>query len=317
MDIHTYISLYTGAGGLDVGYRRGNPGAIPLLYVERDFEAAAVLVEKIRTGRLDQAPIWSNTSTLDCKPFVGKVDAIIGGFPCQPFSGAGRREGTEDERWLWEDITRLVSEIRPRELFLENVSGLFLGGIQVVIGGLSEMGYDAKWITLQAKEVGAPHQRERVFILAHSRHHARSTKLFGKRERKTSVIGQGSRSVADTDNERVHNEIGWNSPTTRSGIDVENTSGEGLERENTEGKYTTRPSGRPMEFPPGFNDPRWRQVIEERPDLAPRIKTQSKVRGVADGLGRELARSSKLKILGNGVVPKQAAVAYQILRDEL
>ena len=317
VDIHTYISLYTGAGGLDVGYRRGNPGAIPLLYVERDFEAAAVLVEKIRTGRLDQAPIWSNTSTLDCKPFVGKVDAIIGGFPCQPFSGAGRREGTEDERWLWEDITRLVSEIRPRELFLENVSGLFLGGIQVVIGGLSEMGYDAKWITLQAKEVGAPHQRERVFILAHSRHHARSTKLFGKRERKTSVIGQGSRTVTDTNNERVHNEIGWNSPTTRSGIDVENTSGEGLERENTEGKYTTRPSGRPMEFPPGFNDPRWTQVIEERPDLAPRIKTQSKVRGVADGLGRELARSSKLKILGNGVVPKQAAVAYQILRDEL
>jgi len=317
VDIHTYISLYSGAGGLDVGYRRGNPGAIPLLYVERDFEAAAVLVEKIRTGRLDQAPIWCNTSTLDCKPFVGRVDAIIGGFPCQPFSGAGRREGTEDERWLWEDITRLVGEIRPRELFLENVSGLFHGGIQVVIGGLSEMGYDAKWITLQAKEVGAPHQRERVFILAHSRHHARSTKLFGKRERKTSVIGQGSRSVADTDNERVHNEIGWNSSTTRSGIDVENTSGEGLERENTEGKYTTRPSRRPMEFPPGFNDPRWTQVIEERPDLAPRIKTQSKVRGVADGLGRELARSSKLKILGNGVVPKQAAVAYQILRDEL
>jgi len=317
VDIHTYISLYSGAGGLDVGYRRGNPGAIPLLYVERDFEAAAVLVEKIRTGRLDQAPIWCNTSTLDCKPFVGRVDAIIGGFPCQPFSGAGRREGTEDERWLWEDITRLVGEIRPRELFLENVSGLFHGGIQVVIGGLSEMGYDAKWITLQAKEVGAPHQRERVFILAHSRHHARSTKLFGKRERKTSVIGQGSRSVADTDNERVHNEIGWNSSTTRSGIDVENTSGEGLERENTEGKYTTRPSRRPMEFPPGFNDPRWTQVIEERPDLAPRVKTQSKVRGVADGLGRELARSSKLKILGNGVVPKQAAVAYQILRDEL
>ena len=293
VDIHTYISLYSGAGGLDVGYRRGNPGAIPLLYVERDFEAAAVLVEKIRTGRLDQAPIWCNTSPLDCKPFVGRGDAIIGGFPCQPFSGAGRREGTEDERWLWEDITRLVGEIRPRELFLENVSGLFHGGIQVVIGGLSEMGYDAKWITLQAKEVGAPHQRERVFILAHAR------------------------SVADTDNKRVHNKIGWNSSTTRSSIDVENTSGEGLERENSKGRNTTRPSGRPMEFPPGFNDPRWRQVIEERPDLAPRVKTQSKVRGVADGLGRELARSSKLKILGNGVVPKQAAVAYQILRDEL
>ncbi len=297
MDIHTYISLYTGAGGLDVGFRTNNPRAIPLLYVERDFEAAAVLVEKIRTGRLDQAPVWSNTATLDSKPFVGRVDSIIGGFPCQPFSLAGRREGTEDERWLWEDIKRLVGEIRPRELFLENVTGLFMGGIQIVTGELSTLGYDAKWITLQAKEVGAPHKRERVFILARSR-----TKRFN--------------TMANTDNCKIPAQVRQNSSIRRSNIDVENTTSKGLEREKFR-KFTSGSSRRPMEFPPAFNDKRWKEVIQERPDLAPKIKDQSKVRGMVDGLGRELARRSKLKILGNGVVPQQAAVAYHILKDKL
>ena len=264
------MSLYSGGGGLDVAYKRCNPNAIPLVYVERDFEAATLLVDKMETGSLDKAPVWSNTNTLDSKPFVGRVDAIIGGFPCQPFSGAGRRKGTEDERWLWEDIKRLVGEIRPRELFLENVTGLFLGGIQIVTGGLSEMGYDARWITLQANEVGSPHQRQRVFILAHSRHMADTSD--------TSVCDKGAR-----------NDL---------------TEGAGRELEDT----------RPYEFPPGFKDPRWEDVIRERPDLAPSIPTKPTVRAVAHGMGRGLARSTKLKLLGNGVVPKQAAVAYGILK---
>ena len=270
MVIHTYMSLYSGGGGLDVAYKRCNPNAIPLVYVERDFEAATLLVDKMETGSLDKAPVWSNTNTLDSKPFVGRVDAIIGGFPCQPFSGAGRRKGTEDERWLWEDIKRLVGEIRPRELFLENVTGLFLGGIQIVTGGLSEMGYDARWITLQANEVGSPHQRQRVFILAHSRH------------------------MADTSDNSVCDKVERNVLTEGSGRELEDT--------------------RPYEFPPGFKDPRWEDVIRERPDLAPSIPTKPTVRAVAHGMGGGLARSTKLKLLGNGVVPKQAAVAYGILK---
>ena len=286
MDIHTYISLYTGAGGLDVGFRTNNPRAIPLLYVERDFEAAAVLVEKIRTGRLDQAPVWSDTNTLDCKPFSGRVVTIIGGFPCQPFSGAGNREGTEDRRWLWHHIKRLVSEIRPKELFLENVAGLFMGGIQIVTGELSTLGYDAKWLTLSAEEVGAPHQRERVFILARSR-----TERFN--------------TMANTDNCKIPAQVRRNSSFRRSNIDVGNT-------EKNKSKDT-----RPFRFPPAYNDPRWQQVIRQNPKLTPKIRIKPKVRGMVDGLGRELARRTKLKILGNGVVPQQAAVAYHILKDKL
>ncbi len=319
MVIHTYMSLYSGAGGLDVAYKRCNPNAIPLVYVERDFEAATLLVDKMETGSLDKAPVWSNTNTLDSKPFVGRVDAIIGGFPCQPFSIAGRREGTEDERWLWEDIKRLVGEIRPRELFLENVPGLFRGGIQLVVGELSTLGYDARWITLRANEVGSPHRRERVFILAHTRHDARSTKLLGKREGETIVTGRGS-TMADTSDNSVCDKVERNVLTKGSGRELEDTIGsrwdKGQDRsnKNRSRERSNRPSRRPMEFPPGLTDPRWEDVIRERPDLAPSIPTKPTVRAVAHGMGRGLARSTKLKLLGNGVVPKQAAVAYGILK---
>lgn len=291
MVIHTYMSLYSGGGGLDVAYKRCNPNAIPLVYVERDFEAATLLVDKMETGSLDKAPVWSNTNTLDSKPFVGRVDAIIGGFPCQPFSIAGRREGTEDERWLWEDIKRLVGEIRPRELFLENVPGLFRGGIQLVVGELSTLGYDARWITLRANEVGSPHQRERVFILAHSRH------------------------MADSSDNSVCDKVERNIITEGSGRELEDTNGERLEGEDIEvTSDVTRSGRRPYEFPPGLTDPRWEDVVRERPDLAPSIPTKPTVRAVAHGMGGGLARSTKLKLLGNGVVPKQAAVAYGILK---
>ena len=165
----TYISLYTGGGGLDLGFRLANPDAVPLLYVERELPAAAFVVDHIKAGLLDEAPVWSDTGTLDCRPFAGKVDWFVSGFPCQPFSYAGKRRGTDDERWLWEHIRRLASEIRPRYLFLENTPGLLVrSGIGTVLGELSEIGYDSEYVSVRASAVGAPHRRERVFILAYS-----------------------------------------------------------------------------------------------------------------------------------------------------
>ena len=175
MAIHTtYISLYTGSAMLDEGFRQGLAGLgipepKPVCYVERDIEAGALLVDKILSGQLVQAPVWTDSDTFDCKPFVGKVDAIIGGFPCQPWSLAGTRKGSKDKRWLWDHIRRITEEVRPSFLFLENVPGLISGGgLNKILEDFITLGYDTEWISIRAAHVGAPHRRERVFILAHA-----------------------------------------------------------------------------------------------------------------------------------------------------
>ncbi len=163
-----YISLYSGGGGLDLGFRLANPDARPVLYVEREFQAAALLVDHIEAGLLEPAPVWSDSGTLDCEPFAGRVDWIIGGFPCQPWSPAGKRKGLKDPRWLWPHIARIVREVRPRGLFLENVPPLISGGgLAEVLRDLAACGFDAEWDLFRAADVGAPHRRERVFIMAY------------------------------------------------------------------------------------------------------------------------------------------------------
>ena len=129
MDPHTqYISLYSGGAGLDLGFKLAVPGARCVCYVERDVAACALLVDHIEAQQLDDAPLFADSGTFDGKPWRGKVDFIIGGFPCQPWSAAGRQAGTDDDRWLWPHIARIVREVQPRGLFLENVPPLISGG---------------------------------------------------------------------------------------------------------------------------------------------------------------------------------------------
>ena len=388
----TYISLYSGGGGLDLGFRLANPDAVPLLYVERELSAAALMVDHIKAGLLDEAPVWSDTGTLDCRPFVGKVDWIIGGFPCQPFSYAGNRRGADDERWLWEHIRRLASEIRPRYLFLENTPGLLVrSGIGTVLGELSEIGYDAEWVSVRASAVGAPHRRERVFILAHKQlgnaehdglsasEEPRGTgqgvldgqegqdsseqpEISGERSRGASRAAHSDNRLGDRQIEEVR---AGRSPSVNgservahpidSGISA---SGNGDQREGskrTEGREDRpqpepRRSGKHMgnaqkqrvegnrttgvslsqtsvrsslsgcsirKFPPAPHDSEaWEEVLRERPDLAP-ATVELEVRGMANGMARGLDRTAQLRLLGNGVVPQQAALAFQILKERI
>jgi len=351
----TYISLYTGGGGLDLGFRLANPDAVPLLYVERELPAAALVVDHIEAGLLDAAPVWADTGTLDCKPFADKVDWIIGGFPCQPFSVAGKQRGTEDQRWLWEHIRRLAVEIRPRYLFLENTPGLLVhSGIGTILGDLSEIGFnDVEWTSVRASDVGAPHRRERVFILAYSTSSGSEGSGLpvrpGRPQQAEAVVDGRSRELANSTSERPR-EAGRHieRPTTRTASDrtalgnassrrsqVGNTQpsravteqrssyvgNADSQRRRTQGNGELTPAGigwggRPFPWPPGPGSTEdWREVIEVRPDLAP--ATQPEVRGVANGLAPGLARTDRLRILGNGVVPQQAALAFQILKERI
>jgi DNA (cytosine-5)-methyltransferase 1 len=145
VDTYTAISLFSGIGGLDLGVR----GAIPtrtIAYVEREASCARVLAQRASEGLLDEAPIYSDVKSFPAEIFAGKVDILIGGFPCQPFSVAGKQEGSEDERNLWPDTIRLIRSLRPRYAFVENVPGLvsheYFG---TILGDLAQAGFDAEW----------------------------------------------------------------------------------------------------------------------------------------------------------------------------
>ncbi len=120
---------------------------------------------------MDPAPIWSDLKTFPSQEFRDRVDLLVAGYPCQPFSAAGKRLGTEDPRHLWPHIAGSIRVIRPRFCFFENVEGHISLGLREVIGELEEIGYQTAWGIFSAREVGAPHQRKRVFILAHSSSH--------------------------------------------------------------------------------------------------------------------------------------------------
>lgn len=163
----THISLCTGYGGIDLGLRRAIPNLRTVAYAEIEAFACENLLARMEAGQLDAAPIWSDLKSFPWKEFSGLVDILSGGYPCQPFSAAGKRLGTEDPRHLWPYIADGIRVLRPRICFFENVEGHISLGLREVIGELEELGYQTTFGIFSASECGAPHQRKRVFILAH------------------------------------------------------------------------------------------------------------------------------------------------------
>ena len=163
------LSICTGIGGLDLDVGLALPGARTVCMVEGEAACVEVLASRMEDGRLHPAPIWTNARTFDGRPWRGRVHGIVAGYPCQPFSFAGKRQGADDPRHLWPEILRIAGEVGPEFLFLENVAGHIRLGLDRVLGDLAEVGLDAEWTTVRASDVGAPHRRERVFILAYRR----------------------------------------------------------------------------------------------------------------------------------------------------
>lgn len=169
------LSLCSGIGGLDLGVKIAEPRSRVICYVEREAYCAATLVARMEEQTMDSAPIWDDIKTFDGEAWRGLVDCVIGGFPCQPFSNAGKQRGHEDERHLFPYIIRIIQQSKPEWCFFENVSGLLStkspdgrSAYQCVYDELTANGYDVQAIPITAQAVGAPHTRERIFIMAHS-----------------------------------------------------------------------------------------------------------------------------------------------------
>lgn len=161
------LALFAGAGGGILGSHL--LGWNTVCAVERDAYAAQVLAQRQNDGILPAFPIWSDITTFDGRTWAGIIDVISGGFPCQDISSAGKGAGIDGERsGLWSEMARIISEVRPKFVFVENSPMLISRGLTRVISDLAKMGYDAEWTRLSASNLGAPHQRDRLWIVAHT-----------------------------------------------------------------------------------------------------------------------------------------------------
>jgi DNA (cytosine-5)-methyltransferase 1 len=163
------LALFAGAGGGILGGKL--LGWRTICAVEWMPYPASVLCARQNDGFLESFPIWDDIQTFDGRPWRGIVDVISGGFPCQDISVAGKGAGIEGERSsMWGHMARVIDEVRPRFVFVENSPLLVTRGLDKVLGDLAEIGYDARWTIMGASDVGAPHQRKRFWMVAHTRH---------------------------------------------------------------------------------------------------------------------------------------------------
>lgn len=317
----TYISLFAGAGGLDLSIRLALPDARCVCFVEREIPAAAILAARMRDGSLHEAPIWSDVRTFGGAEWRGLVDGIIGGFPCTDLSVAGKQEGIHGEHsGLFFEYVRIVREVQPGWVYIENVPPVLAfpaGG--TVLGEFAKLGFNAEWGIIRASDVGAPHQRKRAFILAYrgcQHEHIRQWLIRGESSGSIRELADAQCARwASARNFDAGGELeagcgivddtghsGWRPDDEPSG-----DCGEGPDRWR-EAASGAGESGLPL-FPPGPGDTdAWQRILAERPDLAPAV--ESGVRGLANGLA---SRVDRLRAGGNGVVALQGAVAFRLL----
>lgn len=285
------ISLCAGYAGLDLGLHIAEPSYRTVCYVERESHAAATLVARMGDETLGQAPIWSDLATFDGRPWRGRVHLVSAGYPCQPFSMAGKRRGADDPRHLWPHVARIVAEVRPEWVFCENVEGHVNLGLADVGNELRGLGYEVKAGLFAAGEVGARHLRRRLFILAHADSDGQGLQPGSDRRRGLGADDRTSPSLAP---ER------GTIPALACGPELDGSLAA------DEGAWLASDNGdQPPIFAPGPSEfLAWQGLLERRPDLQPTVLRND--HGMADWMDRTRGA-------GNGVCSLVAALAWRTL----
>jgi len=282
------LDLFSGIGGFSLGLERTG-GFETVAFCEIDKKARQVLRKHWK-----DVPIFEDVTTLKGEQ-LGTIDVICGGFPCQDISLAGRGAGLEGERsGLWFEFHRLIKEIRPQWVIAENVSALRSRGLDTVLRSLAEIGYDAEWHCIPAAAVGAPHQRDRIWIVAYPQLHGRST---------TTLAGSPSETIQE---EQARQDYSFNTtgasgiPTTQA--DVAYPHGTRLEGSEEAGNFSRC----------------WAHIHEQ---LARCRESnhfwhpESEICRVANGVS---GRVDRIKQLGNAVVPQiPELIGRAILKAQL
>lgn len=317
------LHLCSGYGGFELAFRLAGVPLRTVAHVERDSHAAATLVTRMEDQALDRAPVWSNIETFDGGPWRGRVDLVTAGFPCPDFSAAGRRAGVHGDHWLWPECARVIREVAPSIVFLENVPGLVrLGGLTRVLSDLAGVGFDAEWGLLSAAAVGASHQRERFWLLAYAEGIGRLGRLPSGEYRRDIADASGGPHVGHSGSSRrsevTRGAYGDETPDAgRSTLRSDIADGPGEDVANPRG-VSRQPRLRPdthqrqgrrddtpadsRTWPPLPDDIEgWEQYVAEGgPEPQVRRSTNGRPLGLADAL----------HLGGNGLVPRVAAEAF-------
>ena len=314
----THLSLCAGYGGIDLGLRRVLPACRTIAYVEIEAFAIANLVSKMEAGAMDAAPVWTNLKTCDWSIFRDRVDIISGGYPCQPFSAAGNRKGSHDPRHLWPYIQGAIGIIRPRYCFFENVEGHLTLGFKDVCHDLGELGYELTAGIFSAAEVGAPHQRKRIFILAKKVGDPSGEGLQGKlppREFNQEGREESNGRPTSTSGVRSNDEL---ADSNEFGGEQDSRQGE-LRASGVEQSPRHRWPSRPGEAQQEWEEPRQGQSRGEGSEQGHEAQPimGGATPGTASGLDPTANRVDRLRLLGNGVVPSTCEVAFRTLYKEL
>jgi DNA (cytosine-5)-methyltransferase 1 len=270
------LALFAGVGGGILGGKL--LGWRTVCAVEWEPYPASVLCARQNDKVLETFPIWDDVQTFDGKPWRGIVDVVSGGFPCQDISAAGKGVGIDGERsGMWGEMARIIHEVRPRYAFVENSPMLTSRGLGRVLGDLAGMGFDARWGVLGAADVGANHQRDRIWIVAKWRgqlSHTQHNRIRRWKQQQESIKKENE-SMAYSCDEGLQR-------YRDKGINDKSIEQEGLT---------------------------WSGVIGRCGNW---WKTEPNVGRVANGVD---ARVDRLKAIGNGQVPLCAATAWRILSE--
>jgi DNA (cytosine-5)-methyltransferase 1 len=300
-------SLCTGYGGLDMAVEAFF-NAETVWCAEFDKFASKLINERFNI------PNYGDIKAINWAS-VEPVDILTAGYPCQPFSHAGYRKGTDDERHIFPYILEAISILRPQWVILENVRGHLSLGLKEVLQGLASEGYDARWQVVRASDVGAPHQRARIFIIAYPNSQSRgisssndtftNTISFGCSHWNTSGLEQNVTSFEDNGSITDSDSDG-NTKSRRASLCLQSAC-EGLRGRQNEGQarheYRFSFEMDRQEVPSTLDQGKLNPVFVEY------------MMGLPKGwvTDMDMLRTQKLKMLGNGVVPQQAYKALELL----
>lgn len=283
------LDLFSGIGGAAIAL----DGLVrPVAYCERVRSAQAILLTRMAAGDIPTAPIWDDVSTLRVSDIPHTIDIITGGFPCQDISVAGRGAGLAGERsGLFWEIIRIAGDIREHSgclpwLYLENVPAITTRGGLDVVGAITQMGYDCRWGIVSAADVGAPHRRQRWWLLGYPNHHGQPTAKIVR-----GVIKRGHRGTP------------WKSKACQS----EGSGEQSAKLAITQSQRIQRQRPVRQQKPQSHDGERLPLRQSQRPDW---WTTEPPLDRVVNGLPN---RAHRIWGLGNAWVPLQARTALEIL----